>query len=206
MGKKGLIVMFNVVNTVLIIIVEIGILINIVILLKRKPKMVKTKHIFYPTGVIIAIEYIGPIEAVISHHAPIEEILFYLFILAIPLLILLIQKAKSGDMYFINFNTRNLYDLISNILKEKDIFFDTIYDGDLKYKINIPEWDSTIKIFGTKESSALRVVGKNRKETLVYLQNIIREKIPKVENENISFKEILISIVLLVFFSWNIFR
>lgn len=206
MGKKGLIVMFNVVNTVLIIIVEIGILINIVILLKRKPKMVKTKHIFYPTGVIIAIEYIGPIEAFISHHVPIEEILFYLFILAIPLLILWIQKAKSGDMYFINFNTKNLYDLISNILKEKDIFFDTIYDGDLKYKINVPDWESTVRIFGTKESSALRVSGKNRKETLVYLQNIIREKIPKVENENTSFKEILISIILLVFFSWNIFR
>ncbi len=206
MGKEGSIIMFNIVNTVLIIIVEIGILMNIVMLLKRKPKMIKTKHIFYPAGAIIAIEYIGLIEVFIIHHVSIEEILFYLFILAIPLLILCIKKAEIPHLYFINLNTRSLYDLISNILKEKDIFFDTIYDGNLKYKINIPEWESTVRIFGTKESSALRVGGKNRKETLVYLQNIIREKIPKVENENISFKEILISIILLVFFSWNIFR
>lgn len=198
--------MFDIVNTVLMGIIEIVIFINIVMLVKRKPKIVNAKYIFYPAGAVIIIELIGLMGVFISHHRAIEEILFFLFILSIPLLILYIKKAEIPNLYFINFNTRNLYDLISNILKEKDIFFDTIYDGNLKYKINIPEWESAVRIFGTKESSGLRVAGKNRKETLTYMQSIIEEKIPKVENENISFKEILISIILLVFFSWNIFR
>lgn len=190
------------VNTGISIVLEMLIFINIIILLKRKPKIVKGKYLFYFLWAVVIAEFIGLMEVFIHYRASIEEgVFFSLLCFTIPLYILI---SKKFDLLFYNFNTKNLYETLSNILKEKDIFFDTIFDGNFKYKINIPQYDSAIKIWGSKESSCLRIIGKERKKVFKDIENQLEEDISKVDNKNIAFREILCSIILLVAFSWTI--